>query len=110
MTLQDRCKKFALNFPASNSVDGKHVWNVDLIQSFAEEIRNEALEDAAKNAEIEKFRKALEFYADKENWDLHEMTPTIWDDGAVDCGNRARIALDIVDEIDTIRWPNDAGN
>jgi hypothetical protein len=46
MTLQDRCKKFALNFPASNSVDGKHVWNVDLIQSFAEEIRNDALDHA----------------------------------------------------------------
>lgn len=43
--------------------------------------------------EIDRLREALEFYANKDNWDDDQFTPTVWDDGAVDLGKRARKAL-----------------
>ena len=43
-------------------------------------------------------RECLEFYADKDNWDMEEMSPTIWDDGDIDCGKRARAALEKLGE------------
>lgn len=42
-------------------------------------------------------REALEFYADKDNWDEENglgQTPSCWDGGAVDLGDRARKALE----------------
>jgi hypothetical protein len=38
-------------------------------------------------------REALEFYADRDNWDTDDFSPTIWDDGAIDLGKRAQDAL-----------------
>lgn len=37
--------------------------------------------------------QTLEFYADKDNWDDDKFTPTIWDNGNIDLGNRARALL-----------------
>lgn len=53
-------------------------------------VRSEDLETLIK--ENARLREALEFYANKENWD-DDFTPTIWDDGNVDLGSRARKAL-----------------
>ena len=58
-----------------------------------------------KDAEIERLRKALEFYADKENWERHlqceidvrqGQTLPIWDPSAIefDEGETARRALE----------------
>ncbi len=47
--------------------------------------------------ELAKARGTLAFYADKENWD-DDFTPTVWDDGKVDLGNKAREALRSIDE------------
>jgi hypothetical protein len=44
-------------------------------------------------SENQRLREALEFYANLENWDTNYTTPTIWDDGDVDLGRRARQAL-----------------
>jgi hypothetical protein len=41
----------------------------------------------------DKYREALEFYEDIENWDDDRFSPTIWDDGNIDMGRRARNAL-----------------
>ncbi len=51
---------------------------------------------------IREQRAALEFYADKkhwDHWDIENMSPTIWDDGNIDLGNRARRALAETDEL-----------
>lgn len=37
--------------------------------------------------------EALEFYADIENWDDDKFNPTVWDDGNIDMGKKAMIAL-----------------
>jgi len=43
-------------------------------------------------AELAEALEVIEYYGNKENWDDH-VTPTIWDDGSVDLGNRARAFL-----------------
>lgn len=43
--------------------------------------------------------EALEFYADRENWDDDQFTPSIWDDGDVDMGRRSISALAKVREM-----------
>lgn len=55
-------------------------------------IEEERIEELKQKLAIAK--EALGFYADNDNWDLDHMTPTCWDDGAVDCGNRAKEALE----------------
>ncbi len=45
-------------------------------------------------SDLETACEALEFYEDKDNWDLEDASPTIWDDGQIDCGNRAIEALE----------------
>lgn len=45
--------------------------------------------------------EALEFYADKTNWDDDYMIPTIWDDGNIDLGKRACKALNFDPSEDT---------
>ena len=47
---------------------------------------------------IRKMRGALEFYTDKNNWD-DDFTPTIWDDGRVDLGDRAKKCLEEIEEL-----------
>jgi hypothetical protein len=42
----------------------------------------------------ERLRKALEFYADLDNWDTENMSPTIWDNGNIDLGKTAKAALE----------------
>lgn len=37
--------------------------------------------------------EALRFYANKENWDMDDFTPTVWDNGSIDLGETARKAL-----------------
>lgn len=39
---------------------------------------------------LEKAVEMAEFYADKENWDDEEFIPTIWDNGKIDLGDKAR--------------------
>lgn len=46
-----------------------------------------------RESKIAELVRALEFYADKDNWD-DDFTPTVWDDGQVDLGDRARAALE----------------
>lgn len=46
---------------------------------------------------LERAMAALEFYADRDNWD-EDFTPTVWDDGNVDLGNRARAALEDIEK------------
>lgn len=51
---------------------------------------------------IEVLKAALYFYEDKDNWDEENplgQTPSCWDDGAVDLGNRAKEALIRADKI-----------
>ena len=51
---------------------------------------------------IESYERSLEvvsFYGDKENWDMEDMSPTIWDDGQIDCGKRAREFLKEMGEL-----------
>lgn len=48
--------------------------------------------------EVQKLRAALEFYADKENWDAENVSPTVWEDGDIDLGARARAALGVSTE------------
>ena len=43
--------------------------------------------------------EALDFYADKENWDTENMSPTVWDDGNIDLGRRAFKALTALAEL-----------
>lgn len=46
---------------------------------------------------VDRLEDALKFYADKDNWDEENalgQTPSCWDDGHVDLGNRARQALE----------------
>lgn len=40
----------------------------------------------------EKLVAALEFYADRDNWD-DDITPTVWDNGNVDMGRKAKLAI-----------------
>lgn len=42
---------------------------------------------------IKKLRTALEFYANRENWDDDKFCPTVWNDGNIDIGKVARQAL-----------------
>jgi len=65
----------------------QHLWKEKLLT-------NELCSCCEKlKAENERMRKALEFYADKENWDTENVSPTIWDNGDIDLGKRARQAL-----------------
>lgn len=60
---------------------------------FIAEIRNESrwlIES------LEKAIDALEFYADKENWDDDKFNPTIWDNGKIDLGDCARTCLESI--------------
>lgn len=60
----------------------------------------------AREPEITKLKKALViadeaigFYADKDNWDDDQFTPTVWDDGKVDMGDKSREAQKQIKEI-----------
>jgi hypothetical protein len=44
-------------------------------------------------------QEALDFYGDKDNWDLGHPSPTCWDDGDIDIGRRAEKALAKANEI-----------
>lgn len=60
---------------------------------------NTAMQDLVKvqgrmaNRNI-KLEEALLFYADKENWDTDHYSPTIWDNGSIDLGKKARKVLE----------------
>ena len=46
-------------------------------------------------AREERLVEALRFYANGDNWDLNEMTPTVWDEtGNIDAGNTAKRVLE----------------
>ncbi len=49
---------------------------------------------AVAEAKLRVAGEALGFYADKDNWDTDQFSPTIWDDGAIDLGKRAKKALE----------------
>lgn len=51
-------------------------------------------ENLAKFPEVRVLVEALEFYADRDNWDDDAYCPTIWDDGNIDLGRKAIKALE----------------
>lgn len=48
---------------------------------------------ALEREKVKVLREAVEFYEDKDNWDDDQFSPTIWDNGKIDMGDRAREAL-----------------
>lgn len=66
--------------------------------NFSSEQYLEMLEKENKmKRKLKKYRDALKLYANKHNWD-DDPFPTLWDNGDLDVGKRARKALGIKDD------------
>ncbi len=70
-------------------------WDAAFEQGYAKGV--EAGFDAWEKRDVEAkgLAEALEFYADKENWDPPNTlpSPSLWDDGYIETGQRATKAL-----------------
>lgn len=63
------------------------------VDDFRRYIRKVDFDREMLTEDLRKCLGALEFYSDKDNWDDDQFIPTVWDNGNIDMGRRARECL-----------------
>lgn len=86
-----KCNETMLTGPAFKLMDEN-----ESLRAENENLKKTAIIETVRElrAQLAEAGGVVEFYADKENWDDDSFTPTCWDDGQIDLGERARAYLE----------------